>query len=51
MADRGFTIVVDLLLHKTTTGRCGQEQFTKAHVKKRKTVANLWIIVEQVIRA
>ena len=54
MADRGFTIAEDLLLRKMKLhippGRRGQEQFTKADVKKTKTIANLRIIVEQAIR-
>ena len=50
MADRGFTIAEDLLLHKAdlfiTPGKRGQEQFTKADVQKTKT-GNLRIFVEQ----
>ena len=53
MADRGFTIAEDLLLHKAdlfiTPGKRGQEQFTKADVQKTKT-GNLRIFVEQAIR-
>ena len=54
MADRGFTIAEDLLLHRadlfTPPGKRGQEQFTKADVQKTKTVANLRSFVEQAIR-
>ena len=54
MADRGFTIAKDLLLHKANLfippGKRGQEQFTKADVQKTKTIANLRIFVEQAIR-
>ena len=54
MADRGFTIAEDLLLHRADLfippGKRGQEQFTKADVQKTKTVANLRIFVEQAIR-
>jgi hypothetical protein len=54
MADRGFTIAEDLLLHRAKLhmppGKRGQEQFTTAEVKKTKTIANLRIFVEQAIR-
>ena len=54
MADRGFTIAEDLLLHRADLfippGKRGQEQFTKVDVQKTKTVANLRIFVEQAIR-
>ena len=54
MADRGFTIAEDLLQRKARLyippGKRGQEQFTKAEVKKTKTIANLRIFVEQAIR-
>ena len=54
MADRGFTIAEDLLLHRADlfipSGKRGQEQFTKADVQKTKTIANLRIFVEQAIR-
>ncbi|KAM7430634.1 hypothetical protein ABFA07_018677 [Porites harrisoni] len=54
MADRGFTIAEDLLLHRADLfippGKRGQEQFTKADVQKTKTIANLRIFVEQAIR-
>ena len=53
MADRGFTIAEDILLHRADLfippGKRGQEQFTKADVQKTKTVANLRIFVEQAI--
>jgi len=49
MADRGFTIAEDLLLHRAELfippGKHGQEQFTKADVQKTKTAANLPIFV------
>ena len=54
MADRGFTIAEDLLLHRADLfippGKRGQEQFTKADVQKTNTIANLRIFVEQAIR-
>ena len=54
MADRGFTIAEDLLLHRAhlfiPPGKRGQEQFTKADVQKTNTIANLRIFVEQAIR-
>lgn len=54
MADRGFTIAEDLLLHKChlhiPPGKCGREQFTKAQVRKTKNIANLRIYVEQAVR-
>ncbi|XP_020912997.1 uncharacterized protein LOC110250723 [Exaiptasia diaphana] len=54
MADRGFTITEDLLLRNARLhippGKRGQEQFTKAEVKKTKAIANLRIFVEQAIR-
>lgn len=54
MADRGFTIAEDLLLRHATLhippGKRGQEQFTRADVKKTKEIANLRIYVEQAIR-
>lgn len=54
MADRGFTIAEDLLLHRAELfippGKRGQEQFSKADVQKTKTIANLRIFVEQAIR-
>ena len=54
MADRGFTISEDLLLHHARLhippGKRGQEQLSKAEVKKTKEIANLRIYVEQAIR-
>ena len=54
MADRGFTISEDLLLHHARLhippGKRGQEQFSRAEVKKTKEIANLRIYVEQAIR-
>ena len=54
MADRGFTIAEDLLLHRADLfippGKRGQEQFRKADVQKTNTIANLRIFVEQAIR-
>jgi len=54
MADRGFTITEDLLLHRADLfippGKRGQEQFTNADVQKTRTIANLRIFVEQTIR-
>ena len=54
MADRGFTIAEDLLLHRADLfippGKRGQEQFMKADVQKTKTIANVRIFVQQVIR-
>ena len=54
MADRGFTIAEDLLVHRADLfippGKRGQEQFTKADVQKTNTIANLRIFVEQAIR-
>ena len=54
MADRGFTIAEDLLLHRADLfippGKHEQEQFMKADVQKTKTIANLRIFVEQGIR-
>ena len=54
MADRGFTLAEDLLLHRADLfippRKRGQEQFTKADVQKTKTIANLRIFVEQAIR-
>lgn len=54
MADRGFTIAEDLLLHKADLfippGKHGQEQSTKGDVQKTKTIANLRIFVQQAIR-
>lgn len=54
MADRGFPIAEDLMLHRADLfippGKRGQEQFTKAEVQKTKTIANLRIFVEQAIR-
>ena len=54
MADRGFTIAEDLLLHRADLfippEKRGQEQFMKADVQKTETIANLRIFVEQAIR-
>ena len=54
MADRGFTIAEDLLLQQAKphipNGKRGQEQFSKAEVKKTKVIANLRIYVERAIR-
>ena len=54
MADRGFTIAEDLLVHRADLfippGKRGQEQFTKVDVQKTNTIANLRIFVEQPIR-
>ena len=53
MADRGFTIAEDLLLHRADLfippGKRGQEQFKKADVQKTNTIANLRIFVDQTI--
>ena len=54
MADRGFTIAEDLLLHRADLfippEKPGQEQFMKADVQKTETIANLRIFVEKAIR-
>ena len=54
MADRGFTIAEDLLVHRADLfippGKRGQEQFTKADVQKTNTIANKRIFVELAIR-
>ena len=47
MADRGFTIAQDILLHRADLfippGKRAQEQFTKVDTQKTKTIANLLI--------
>ena len=54
MADRGFTILEDLIVRNATLhippGKRRKEQFSKLQVKKTKEVANLRIFVEQAIR-